>query len=293
MMNRSVCMFFTLVLAASCAVQHTSLEQPETKTVYAVVLRHYNDSCGQLCNRVVFTKIPCEKRRYINSKGKVLKAMQTEADRDSLCVSCSDMDNPKAVMMEPVAYGNAYEYSLMTYYSRAEISISGPGCTKPVIELRDSLNDPTDYVSWQRLDKQKGLLVLYKAKDTAVFPYYVPHTLDSFVYNLKQFCTDAERLENKQGMQKLAEKYCRAEINPNPFQESIEFTLINEQWTWLTSGKSIELVFLDLNGNTISRSLIEANKPYTFSFPDLKSGSLLFYKISWDEYLLSGQIKKM
>jgi hypothetical protein len=148
------------------------------------------------------------------------------------------------------------------------------------------------FVFWGKLNEKTGRQVFYTARDSAAYPYYVPSTLDSLVYDLNRFCSADEVDEERKLEQSVIDRFYKVDITPNPFAETFELTLKVEKAEFLIFNQILTITFYDGSGNTLHTQTIEANKPHTFTIPGLKSGSILHYKITWSDYIISGQLMK-
>lgn len=281
------CIGFCLILV-SCHSTKVA-EMPETK-VYANFVRHQNDTCGDLCRRIVFTHLPCSARKHTGKNGKLLPQLTEGEQSDSACFTCKEQTDVKMAILQGIAYKMGFSYTI--YFRNTEFMMAGPYCSKAAFNLRARFGDTVPFVFWGKLNEKTGRQVFYTARDSAAYPYYVPSTLDSMVYDLNHFCTDDEMNEERKFEQELIDKYFKVHVTPNPFAETFELTLNVEKLQYMVYNQVLNIAFYDGSGNTLHTQTIEANKPYTFTIPGLKSGSILHYKITWSDYVISGQLMK-
>ncbi len=62
--------------------------------------------------------------------------------------------------------------------------------------------------------------------------------------------------------------------------------------TWSLPKSPLTLRFYDDQGNTLLSQPFEINKTYTFSFPEILPGKIIYYRITWEDYIISGQVLK-
>jgi|GEM_PF-3382172 len=281
------CIGFCLILV-SCHSTKVA-EMPEIK-VYANFVNHQNDTCGDLCRRIVFTHLPCSARKHTGKNGKLLPQLSEGEESDSACFTCKDQINEQAVLFQGIPYKMGFSYMLSM--RNAELEMDYAYCSKVSLNLRARFGDSVPFVFWGKLNEKTGRQVFYTARDSTAYPYFVPSTLDSLVYDLSQNCSDDEKSEERKGFQAVIDRYLKVDVTPNPFAESFELTLNAEEAQFVVRNQVLNIAFYDGSGNTLHTQTIEADKPYTFTIPGLKSGSILHYKITWSDYVISGQILK-
>ena len=147
-------------------------------------------------------------------------------------------------------------------------------------------------VLWHTVDTVKGVLAFYIAEETNIFPYYKPQRMDSIIYNLNEFCTQRDIDENKKEWRAAGDPQMKVQITPNPFKEDFELELTHQGNILFLQKEPISLIFFDDMGNKFKTKIIESNKKYTFSFPDILPGKTIYYNILWGEYKIAGQILK-
>lgn len=275
--------------ALSCGV--TRMEEISQPMVYGNIITHYNDSSGVLKRRFVFTGESCDKRVVQDQYGKKLKRIDGLKEGDSFaCYTCFDIDNPKTSMIHTIDYKFGFSYEID--FSKCGFRMFGSYCSKAEIILRQRFADSIPLVFWNKLDKDKGKLIFYMAEDNAAYPYHVSSTLDSIVYDLNSFCSMSEIMEEKDNWRSLLDRYVKVNISPNPFIESFEMSLSADNIEIFVAPIGKTLSFYDEMGNLLKSQQIVLDQVYTFSFPEVKSGKTIYYKITWPDYELSGQIRK-
>lgn len=288
--NQFIVIIAICILLCSCRII-SAPEMPEKKVI-AVMIKHFNDSaCNDYCSRIIFTNVSCAERQYYSRNGKAIPKAENKPENDSLCYTCSDMEDERSVLMNPIWDKPGYAYSI--HLSKARISMENPHCNKDGFYLKDKFGDSTPIVLWSIFNSKKETLVIYMARDTCVYPYYVANSLDSLVYDLNKICNEEELAQERNDRQSLVEKYCKVDVTPNPFTDNFEITL-KTKYPIILDIKPGDLIikFMDANGNILLTQKLEVNTPTTFSFPDVKSNSIVFYTITGTDFTLNGQVLK-
>jgi len=211
-------------------------------------------------------------------------------ETDTHCYTCTEIESNKEAMMENIKYNHQY-FQLITYMD-GSVAMYNEHCSKEKKQFLDRWGDSVSVVMWHTLRQETGLLIFYIAEESNTYPYYKPDKIDSVLYNLKEFCSEKEMEEDKKSMQAMFERVMQIQITPNPFKESFELTMHAGKVKMFLYNAQFLLSFFDDSGTPLSSQPIELDKAYHFSFPTIPSGKTIYYRITWDDYLLSGQVKK-
>ncbi len=268
-----------------------ALQVEEKSTQYGRHMFYYDDT-GIIFKRIVFSKLPCDSLKLQDQKGRMSPARITRSDTG--CYICGEIDaeNDKHIgMMDEVKYKNK-RFTFITFLPEANLNLSDENCTKFVENFLDKWGDSLSVAIWHSVDHEKGLLLFYIAQETYTYPYYNADRIDSIIFDLNHLCTDKDKEEDKAGMQSLYDRHKQVQINPNPFVESFELTLGFGTITHWFKTTEFKLQFFDENAIELKSQLISMGKTYTFTFPELLPGKTVYYRISWDDYMISGQVLK-
>jgi hypothetical protein len=269
-----------------------ALKVEEEIHLYGRSMTYYGDSAGKRHSVYVFSHLPCDSLKL---KGKDGHALPRKIEKpDTNCYYCEELESEKnIVIMNSVRYKNK-EFQFAVYFPDGNISLSNETCTKFEYGLFNRLKwgDSLSVVMWHKLDQENGLLIFYLAEETNTFPYYKPENMDSFKYSLNEICSGNEMEELKKALQKMYEQKMNVQVTPNPFTEKFDLIIVDELVPWLLPEGTITLTFFDEKGNTLLAQPIELDKTYTFSFPDIASGKHIYYRITWEEYVIAGQVLK-
>ncbi len=271
-----------------------TLPAPEIKDteVYARYLRTIHDTCHGLCNRFVFTKTPCSKTALKRNNGRILPQFRSDTLSDSACYTCTEYTTPYTNLLIWLTYKQKnYTYTLST---DGRVLLDGPYCSKKPIQVRSLWSDSNASIAvWHTWREQKGELTIYMAEESFNYPYYKPNRVDSFVYDFNRFCEESEAQDEIKSNQEMYTKHMTVSVHPNPYK--IDFELIASRGklpAWMFGSDPLTITFYDDLGNTLLTKPFALEQTYRFEFPDIKSGKLLFYRIQWSVYSLSGQILK-
>ncbi len=279
---------FIFVLSLIACKSLKIVDVPEI--VQLRLINHHNDSCSELCSRFVFSHVPCDSLLIRDKFGKLLPLSEPKNVYDSACITC-DAFNKGDAFITLVTFEEK-QFSI-TIDAAGGVIISNNGCTKPKQYLLEKYKDSAQSVAfWNKLNASTGRLVFYTAIEAYSPPYFLSYTLDSFVYNLSDFCSSKEQEEERQFMQTIYTKYVKAQISPNPFEEQFEFTLSAGKISGMLQSETFVLTFFDDMGHNLKSKIIKLDTPHAFSFPLVPSGKTIYYKVAWGDYSIGGQIAK-
>ncbi|MEZ4804927.1 MAG: hypothetical protein R2852_05450 [Bacteroidia bacterium] len=109
---------------------------------------------------------------------------------------------------------------------------------------------------------------------------------------MENICSDDERLETKRARQAYYDKQYHVKITPNPFKEQFEMQTSFEGWQFFIGEEPQIITFYDDQGNVLKTNTIRPDEVHSYSFPDVPAGKTIFYRITWEEFVISGQILK-
>jgi hypothetical protein len=280
---------FIILLLGSCRSLKI-IEEP--RVINLRMIAHYNDSCGDLCSRFVFSSLPCDSIRLKNKAGKLLPLIKAGTRYDSACFTCEEFLLNSAII-NTVSFSNTdYFYQI---YVNGELTIHNSKCSKLPVNLLTGYPDSgKSIVLWNKLDYKTGRFTFYRAIEAYLPPYYNAGRVDSFSYDLRHFCTSDEKDEERQNWQKFYDKTVIVKTTPNPFEESFEFTLTTESFAGgLLKPHEITLTFYDDKSSPLISKIIELQKSYVFTFPDIMHGKTIYYRVKWSDYAIGGQMVKI
>jgi hypothetical protein len=188
----------------------------------------------------------------------------------------------------------SWQKATLNYFihTSGDVEILSAGCQKPKFNVKEKYGDSQSVVLWDKLNKENGVFTFYWAISSDTFPYYKKKQVDSVSYDLKQFCSDAEKAEQKKMWQELMEKNVEVKISPNPFTEEFECTVSVKSLEGMFKREAFYLGFYNDQGEQLNSRQIELDQPYIFAFPDIKAGKTIYYKVSWSDYKVGGQVLK-
>lgn len=271
------------------ACKSLKIVEPPVEVALRIITQHH-DSCKLNCSRYVFSKIPCERVVLKDKHGRVLPNVESNSIGDSACFTCSELDK-KAAIMNSVSYeGKEYNFNV---FSEGYLQVFNGNCSKPKVNLLERFKDSNpSVVFWHRIDTTKGKLIYYTAQEAFSPPYYVINTLDSVVYDLINLCTNTEQQEEREAWQSLYTKHVKVQVTPNPFDAQFDLTVSAGKITHLMKTEGMKVTFYDDQGIAIGDRAIELDKAYNFVFPQIASGKIIYYRVTWSDYFVAGQIAK-
>lgn len=280
--------FFILALLLSACHSLKIVEPP--KEVALRLMAQHSDSCTALCNRYVYSKLSCDEVQLKDKHGKVLPISEPQLTYDSACFTCNEISR-NSVLMNTINYlDKQFSFSV---YADGNLSVYSEMCYKPMVNLLEKRVDSTkSVVFWNRLNPTNGLLWFYTAIETYSPPYYLLNTVDSFSYDLSNFCSSTEQEEERKGLQSFYNKYVKAQVTPNPFEEQFEFTVSAGKIAYMVRADDLKVTFYDDLGTALTSKPIVFDKPFLFSFPQIKPGKTIYYRVTWSDYFIAGQIVK-
>ena len=280
--------FFILVLLLS-ACRSVKIVEPQKEVALRLMAQH-NDSCTEQCNRFVFSKLPCDAIQLKDKHGKLLPFSEYKEKYDSACFTCEELNRFGTVLNSFTFSNNQYSIDI---YADGRLTVHNSSCQKPMVNLLDKYKDSTQsVVFWKRLNSNNGLLWFYTAIESYTPPYFVLKSLDSFSCDLSNFCSSAEQEEERKSNQSFYNKYIKAQVTPNPFEEQFEFSVSAGKISNMMKADDLSVTFYDDMGIALTSKPIVFDKAYVFSFPEIKSGKRIYYRVSWSDYFIAGQIAK-
>ncbi len=287
---------FLLCVVAACHTPKT-VENPQAVVNSEIQLRpdigriikQNNDSSGALSWRVVWSQKSCDSVILKSKSGKPLPK-QTEYNKDSANFTCNEIADTNGEYKYDIEFGGKIFWLFVS--AHRAYTLSSKDCYAMSVDYKHSEWDSMEIVFWKKLDQTSGILTCYIARSKDDFPYFDSSKVDSFTYNLKKFCSQEEADENKKFWQSVITENVAVKINPNPFKEGFELTLDCQNICHMLMGTEQLLSLYDDQGNLLLSQTIERNKAYNFSFPEIKSGSIIHYRITWLEFVLGGQVMK-
>jgi hypothetical protein len=259
--------------------------------VHMRVIVHKKDTALRAGTRYVFSRIPCDSVRLTDARGKIMPMKTESTDTNKLFYYCDELDKKAGMMVPGLTYKN--ENISMTIYMDGSINLNTARCGKYLYRVIEKWGDSIPVVVWTEVHEKTGSLHIYLAEESYTYPYYKDTTLDSLVFKFSEICSAADIKEEKKSLQAFYEKYLRVKVTPNPYTENFELILKNEKMPpWLVPTSPMNIGFFDDRGNPLLTQPIEIDKTYIFSLPDILPGKTIYYRITWDDYIISGQILK-
>jgi hypothetical protein len=205
-------------------------------------------------------------------------------------IYCGELNN-NSIMFDWVNYRNQnFSYSI---HPIGIIEVIGPYCQKTAYDLKSKDSFKNDRILWTGKDTNNGRLVLYEAEMQKEYPFYKLKTLDSSVFDLKNFCTEEEVQEHIQDMNQFINKYVTVEITPNPFVDAFSMEIKCEvAYFWAEGDSEKKLTIKDSKGNVLVNQIAELDTPYEFRLENVPKGEILFYSITWSNYVVQGKVMK-
>jgi hypothetical protein len=284
LMSRSTAWISCLVFICSCR----TLNVADPVYVHGREMRYYTDS-GKHYLRLVFTDKPCDSIKLLDSSGNELRLKNPEID--SNCYTCDELSSEKGIgLMDVIKYKNK-SFHLVTHFPVGNLSISTEECSKFVEGIHDKWGDSIPIVIWHELKQERGVLIFYLAEESYRYPYFKKDKMDSLVYDLNKFCSDKDKEEEDQWKKEFFQKHIIVGVTPNPFTENFTLTVTYDGKFYRPSGP-MTLDFIDENGNQLLSRPVEFDKNYTFEFPDIYPGRYIYYRLTWDDCVVSGQVLK-
>lgn len=284
LMWRSIIWIFFLIFIGSCR----TLNVVDPVYVQGREMSYYTDS-GKYYSKLVFTHRPCDSIKLWDSTGNLLMLKNPEID--SNCYTCDELSSDKHIgRMNSIKYKNK-SFHLVTHFPLGNLSISNEECSKFVEGIHDKWGDSIPVVIWHELKQERGVLVFYLAEESYTYPFYKKEKMDSLVYNLNKFCSEKEKEEEDQWSKEFFQKHIIIDVTPNPFSENFVLKITYNGNFYKPAGP-MTLSFIDENGKQLLSQPVELDKNYTFEFPDVLPGKYLYYRFTWDECVVGGQLLK-
>jgi hypothetical protein len=252
------------------------------------VLNFKNDSLLSGSSRYVYDSITCENLILKRDSAKVIQTCK-DTSLNAPCYNCYELKE-NSIIFNPVKYGSSsYEYDIS---ADGTFFVSSDRCSKMPVKPGERFGDSISYTLWVAYNEKSGILKVYSAATDTLYPFYKMESLDSMIYDLSTFCGENEKKETLKFFQSLFDEHIKVDISPNPFTEEFSFRFRCEGISYMLMGTEQILTLYDANGNTLKSQLVVKDQTYKFSFPELKSGSTIYYRITWLEYVISGSILK-
>lgn len=280
-MKLGLCSIFILIFLTACPKKEILEHKPFLKG-YMI----YSCEFGFKRNFLLLTRYDQDLDSLVlkDAMGRRLKLYNPDLEPDS-CPYLWDMSKKMLMISQNIKGKN---YTCM-FGRDGVISYQNPYCSKQE-NLADMDSFPCKYMVFElKLDTIKVELNIWKSIDSIAW------TRDSTPWRtigLNDICSKEEIEEDKKFMQQLYQKYAKIEINPNPFVDEFTFRLSMEKMSWSLSNRTIAVKFMDDAGKVYLEQTIVYDTIYTFSLPDFPKGKIVFYTLSWDDYMLSGQFMK-
>jgi hypothetical protein len=265
-----------------------ALQVVDETNFYGRYMNYYTNSVI-VQKHLVFTHMPCDSLELKDTGGKKLKLWKRGMDGN--CYTCSDLESEK-----PKGFFSNFNYrnesfEVMTVFPSGNLSVSSYACSKFVEGWLKKWGDSLSVVLWHTVDTVKGQLTVYLAEEAYSYPFYKTGKLDSLVYDLNKFCSDKEKEEIKQWMKEFFQKNIIVEVTPNPFTANFVLNVKYNGNFYKPEGV-MSLEIIDENGKQLLSQKVELDRNYTFEFPDVLPGKYIYYRFTWDECIVSGQILK-
>ncbi|MES2617201.1 MAG: hypothetical protein V4613_04940 [Bacteroidota bacterium] len=259
--------------------------------VLARTIWHHNDSSGDIGYRYVFSNVSGADLHLSNRWGQPLPVFIGNHYGDSICYTYHNIyDSLNKSVFKWVYEGKSFFYEISP---TGDFQLSSPECNKPGRNILTLWPDTANVIVWHNLNIDKGFITFYQAIENYHYPYYNKQRVDSFTYNLKTFCTVDERIDEHKMRQELYEKYIKIKVTPNPFIDKFELTMQSGPMGFMIQSAQKTIRFYDDKGKTLLEQFLIADQPTSFSFPNIKPGTILRYSITWDDFELTGKISKM
>jgi hypothetical protein len=263
------------------------MQVDEETHIHGRHMTYYTDS-GKYYSRMVFTHRPCDSIQVLDTSGNLME--KRRAGIYSNCYNCSEMESSTGIF-DRVKFREK-DFSYWIVFPDANLSVHSEMCSKYVHDFLDKWPDSMSVVIWHKTDTVKGTLIFYLAEESYTYPYYKTGRMDSLIYDLKEFCTQKDIDDTKKQWHEALDPQMKVLITPNPFKDEFELLLTFKASTPFLQREPIRLTFFDDMGNKFETRIIETNKKYTFSFPDILPGKTIYYNVTWSEYKVAGQILK-
>ena len=283
-----------ILLTILCCACHVSRMPDNIRTTTRFM--SFKDSGEALRSFLVFTALPCDSVEFINRKGKRMLKAGEDKTQDSSCFSCDALSTEEGRGNKIL---NLLEFEGIAYHfwinMNGEIVVQNPYCQKGIINIRGKWKDSIPVVTWHEIKKDSGTLVFYAAEEQYAYPYYKKENMDSFRFDLRNFCSTDESNEEKKSNQEYFESTMKIQVTPNPFKDDFGLILHKDPigiFDYECPGARLTISFYDDKGNLLISKPIEPEEHYTFSFPEIAPGKTVFYRITWEDYTLSGQVLK-
>ncbi len=287
-MKKSIPYIFLAVLLSACYV--TRVVEPP-REVHMRSIHHRKDSGLRFNTRYVFSRIPCDSVSLLDKRGNTLPMWTENTDTNKAYYYCGEFDRNNALMVLDLKYNN--QTIFMDIRTDGSINLSTSGCSKYLDKVTAKWGDSIPVVMWTEVHKETGSLHIYLAEESYSYPYYKDTTLDSLVFKFSEICTEKKREEEKKSTQDFYDKYMKVQVTPNPFTEKFDLILTAGTLPMFMISKTPLLIgFFDDQGNPLLSQTIELDKTYTFSFPDILPGKTIYYRITWEDYVIAGQVLK-
>lgn len=286
-MNGRLLLWIAFALLCSCKSRKAA-EPVQANYIHAITV--YRDSTMVSKSIYVYSTLNCDEIRLLDTLGNYLVRLdEAVAGKDRY--SCRQFGERMALMVNIAR--DADEKIYMTVLPAGDISMGSGACSKFFFSPVDRWKDSIPVAMWTEIDTVKQKQKLYYAELQMPWPYYKLPLLDSITVKYPAFCSKEDLEEEARGMQSMYEKNLQVDVSPNPFTESFNLVINSgrlKSSSYLNTPMTIK--FYDDQGNTLLSQPVETDKPYTFSFPELPKGKVVYYRIHIGDYSLSGQVLK-
>jgi hypothetical protein len=210
----------------------------------------------------------------------------------SLKIDCDELSS-NSVIFDWINYRNQnYAY---TIHPNGIIDVSGPYCQKLAFDLMSKDSLKSDRIMWVGKDTNNGRMILFEAEMMDTFPFFKLETLDSNSFDLNNFCTEEDLEMHIPDMNQFINKYVTVEVTPNPFVETFNLEIKCSElmiWIWKMYREEKRLTIKDSKGNVLVNQIAELDTPYEFRLDNVAKGEILFYSITWSNYVVQGKVMK-
>ncbi|MBC7425023.1 MAG: hypothetical protein H7321_00705 [Bacteroidia bacterium] len=273
-----------IMLASGCREIKMIDELPQ-KT-YSRTTQYYNFKSNSDLSFYVYSNKPCEQMAPINKYGNKMK-LKTETG-DTNYFTCNDWGGRDLIL-------NTIKYKEQEFHCHFKIdgslTIDNGKCSKFINNIKQNWSDSIPVCIWTTIDSKNGKMIFHLAEESPLYPFYKTNRLDSIIIDLENFCSEAETQDEKEATQSVITKTIFAKFTPNPFTDKVELQITQTMNLHLINAP-MKITFYDDKGNTLLTQPVDISTTFTFSFPLVNAGKTMYYRITWDDYFIAGQILK-